>query len=331
MNAIFFVFHDGLEKYKRSGGYEGTHIDGIYADEIKGLVQECSHDIFSLYVELTYMYVRYTGTNLHYLEVPTFLKDFSDNPTLFMISHLRSILAFNILDFYEQLIFEATNIMNTTLKEKISPKGPLLNIFRTFKPTINPEEKFVDLNVSICEIAEYISFLKSAIDCKKIPDEELEFLIAVNTFFGFINRSEVGKWEDCSSFLIKTFNLCTNDGNREDGFLNFNGHFIFEIFRKNASLPKKCLKDVNLWVLSGYKFKLDEMSKGYDDICEGIEREEYSEENILRCEEYIRVAWNIYKSFLFLNWTISTMTIKYAEKIILVYQQALQKITQFKD
>jgi len=307
MNAIFFIFHDGLDKYRRSGGYEGTHIDKIYAEEMKELVQEHSNNVFKLFVELTYMYVRYTATNLPYLEVPTFLKDCPDNPTLFMISHLRSLLAFNILDFYEQVIYEASNIINTTLKEKVTPKGSLLNIFRTFKPTINPEEKFVDLNVSFCEIAEYINFLKGIVDCKKVSDEELEFIVSINLYFGYVNRSEVGKWEDCSSYLIKAFNLYTNDGNRDDCFLGFNGHFIYEIFRNNTSLPKKCVKDVNLWVLSGYKFKLDEMSKEYDDIWEGIDREEYSEEVVIRCEEYVRVAWSIYKSLLCLNWSVSAI------------------------
>ena len=91
------------------------------------------------------------------------------------------------------------------------------------------------------------------------------------------------------------------------------------------------MKDVNLWVLSGYKFKLDEMSKQYDDFWEGIDREEYTEEVVMRREEYARVAWNIYKSFLCLKWSVSAITVKYAEKITLAYQQPSLKIRGFKD
>ena len=331
MNATFFIFHDAQDRYRRSGGYEGTHIDRIYINEISDLIREHHSNIFHIYSQLTYMYVRYTSTNLHYSEIPAFVENSNENPTLYLITHLRSVLAYNMIDFYEAFMTDSISIISAASKENRIHKGNILNLLRNFKPSTTPEEKIVDLNISLCEFAEYVNYLKLIVDSQKVSDDDLEFLISTSTYFGYITRSDSYKWEDCSSLLIKLFNSYTSDFNRSDGFLYFIGYFIYELFRNNPSFPKKYLKDINLWVLGGYKFKLEEMSKDYDDVWESIQREEYSELLLNKCEDNLKIAWKIYKSFIMLNWTVNTVTTKYAEKVIHVHEDAIRKIRSFKD
>jgi hypothetical protein len=265
------------------------------------------------------------------MEIPAFVENSQENPTLYMIHHLRSLLALNIIDFYDLFMTRVINVVNSSLKDKRMQKSELLTLLRNFKPSSNPEEKIVDLNVSLCEFAEYVNFLKNFTDSKKLADEDLEYLVSISVYFGYLGRSDPSKWEDCSSLVIKVLNSYTNDADRSEGFLHYNGFYIYEIFRNNQSLPKKYLKDINVWVLAGYKFKLEELGKDYDDISDSIDREEYSEPLLQKCEENLKTAWKVYKSFMMLTWNVSTLNIKYAEKVIHVHEDAIQKIKTFKD
>ena len=97
------------------------------------------------------------------------------------------------------------------------------------------------------------------------------------------------------------FNAYTNDALRNDSFLNMNGIALYELFRMNELLLRKNLRDLNLWVLAGYVYRLDTLQREWDDIKDSIEREEFSSKNLLKCKESIEEAKNIHLSFQFCN------------------------------
>ena len=310
---------------------KNDEIDEIYFSEICDMLEIFSSNPFDLYKELTYLYVRYTGTIEPYKEISPFNENNIDNKILYIISYFRAFTAYNIIEFYELLITETQKLMISLMKNKDIINGKVIDLIKKFTFKMNPEEKLINIETSLCELCEYVSYLRKTIENSKFAINDLESLICISIYFGYINREDTQKWEEFSNILIKVFNTYTNDGLRKDSFLNMNGIGLYEIFRMNDMLLRKFLRDINLWVLAGYRFRLDSMKREWDDIKEAIDREEFSLANLQKCRENLEEAKNVHSSYLFCIWNVNYINIKQAEKIIILYTWAEYKIIELQD
>jgi hypothetical protein len=161
--------------------------------------------------------------------------------------------------------------------------------------------------------------------------EDLEFIIAVSIYFSYFNKDDTVIWQECSSFVIKVFNCYTNDALRKDSFFNMNGISLYELFKMNEMLKRTNLRDINLWVLTGYRYRLDTMQREWEDIKESIDREEFNMKTLVKCQENVEEASNIYSSYQFCNWNVNYGNNKQAKDIIVMYTWAKNKINKLKD
>ena len=331
MVNLFNVFEKEYESICKEINTPLEEIDELFLGEVKEILQSMCYNIFDVFRELTFLYVRYTEDQRPYKDIPPFIEEKSPNKVFEIICYMRNFIAKNLCDFYELVIAEAATIIQNTLKNKAIFKGNLLNVIRDFQAKEDPEEKFVNFEVSMCEFAEYASYIKGFIDRQKFPPEPTEFLLAHVLYFSYVNREDSEKWSECGEFIVKTFNSFTNDASRPDSFLNLNGYALYELYKMNDFLERKNLRDVNLWALSGYRYSQEKMIKDFDDFRDAIDREEYSEIMLKTCKENIESAKNILSSYLFLPWTVTSHLVQQAQKIIAYYQMAEFKIKQFKD
>jgi hypothetical protein len=331
MNILVSLFNDLSQRLIIDENKELTDIDAVFYSEIQDLVEIPSVSPFDVYNELTYIFVRYTGTNVPYKHISPFIEDVTDNPVLYIIFYLRSYAACNILDFYEQVTFESQHIINISIKNKAVTTSNLLSIINASQFKEQPDQKLVQMEMSLCEVSEYMSYVIKFVKNSPFIPKDLEYLIAVSFYFGYINKEDNSKWEECSELIIKVFNGYTNDSLRRDSFLNMNGIKLYELFKMNEMILRKFIRDISLWIQAGYRYRLDTMEREWADIQESIEREEYSYKNLSKCQENITESRCIYSSYKFLPWNVNSLNIKQATRVITSYTWAEHKIKNLKD
>jgi hypothetical protein len=264
-------------------------------------------------------------------ELPTFIEEDPNIPILNLIALFRNILAKNIVSLYSKIVEQAESIVINTIKKKMAITNKLLDTITNFEIDLELEEITIETEVSMCEFCEYLANAMVLHERKFIKEYDFEFLLAVSLFFGFVDKEDNEKWETISSFVVKVINGQTIDSNRHDGFYNFNGLLIYELFKTNDSLLRKNVRDVNFWVLAGYRFKMDSLLKEFNDIQESINREEYSLNTLTQCQANIQEARNIYSSYIYGCWTVNQTSVRHAEKVIQLYSWAEYKIKLLED
>ncbi|OMJ88405.1 hypothetical protein SteCoe_9624 [Stentor coeruleus] len=306
-------------------------LDQSYFEDLKNLLTNKSFSGFYIYKELTYIYTRYMSSDIPCRELPTFIEEDPSMPILNLISIFRNILAKNIINLYSKIIEQVESIVINTIKKKMVITNKLLFTIQNFEIDLELEEITIETEVSMCEFCEYLSSAMVLYERQFIKDQDFEFLLAISLFFGFVDKEDNDKWETISSFIVKVINAQTIDSNRHDGFYNFNGLLIYELFKTNDSLLRKNIRDVNFWVLAGYRFRMDNLMKEFNDIKESINREEYSLNTLSQCQAYIQEARNIYSSYIYGCWTVNQTSVRHAEKVIQLYSWAEYKIKLLED
>ena len=172
---------------------KNDEIDEIYFSEICDMLEIFSSNPFDLYKELTYLYVRYTGTIEPYKEISPFNENNIDNKILYIISYFRAFTAYNIIEFYELLITETQKLMISLMKNKDIINGKVIDLIKKFTFKMNPEEKLINIETSLCELCEYVSYLRKTIENSKFAINDLESLICISIYFGYINREDTQK------------------------------------------------------------------------------------------------------------------------------------------
>ena len=311
---------------------ELSELDQICLLEIRSIIDLAEINCFDVYKELTYLYVRYTNTTTPYKHISPFIEEDSTNHILYIISSLRAFTAYNLMDFYEQLIYESMSIVTSSIKNKCAVRSSTLTgLIKNFNYALNLEEKLVSLEVSLCEFSEYMSYVKNLFENSKASLEDLEYLFAICIYFSYIERDDNAKWDDSADLIIKVFNKYAHDALRGDSFLNMNGIKFFELFKMNEMMQRKKVRDINLWVLAGYRYRLDSMLRDFADIRESIQREEYSVNYSRKCHDTLVEAKNIHSAYIFFNWNVNYGEINQAKKVISLYIWADYRIKSLKE
>ena len=167
--------------------------DKIFYSEFYEMLETLTLNPFDLYKDLTYFYVRYSGAIIPYKHIPSFLDEKPENVILFLISYFRTICAYNILNIYEEIITQSQTIISNSLKGQANTSNKIVSLIKSTNFEINPEEKFINIEASLCTFAEYFSFLKKFIETSKLLEEDLEFLLAVSFYFGYYNPEDSTK------------------------------------------------------------------------------------------------------------------------------------------
>lgn len=295
---------------------ELSNHDQIYLSEIREILETLTPNPLEIYKELTYLYVRYTNTTVHYRHISPFQEENLESPVLNVISYFRVISAQNVFDLYRKILNESQKIIVSTIKNKNPICGNLVFLLKNFGFQENLSEETAEMEMSLCEVCEYLSYVNKFFENCKISNEDLEYLLAVSIYFGYFDKEDTEKWEESSNFIVKIFNKYTNDGLRKDSYFNMNGIHLYELFKMNEIILRKHIRDINLWALAGYRYRLDMMSKELEDIKESIDREEFSVTNLNKCKENLIEAKNIHNAYQFYMWNVNSMNLRQVRKII---------------
>lgn len=297
MSEILRIYTESLRKFEESK----LVIEERYVlDEIEEQVKRPIGDFCDMYKELTFIYIRYTGTAEYYKDIDPFRPiDNEPDQISILLNRLCSKLAQYISALYSDSIKKSDLSLKSLLKYNTLFNSSLIQTIKFSNILSEPNSAPIDFFTSLIEFAEYITYLKQIIRLKIFSEEDLDFVVCVCIQFGFCNCNEKNN-EKIFQALIEILRKYSDDVKVYGNSLNLNGILIYKLFLNCSSISFVFLKQVKEAIFRVYTDKIADFDTDLSEILNNVKHQQIYTRD---CQTFISNLATIHNLFIVIQFT----------------------------
>jgi hypothetical protein len=291
--------------------------DNLYLGDLKKLLTS-DMNLCEMFLNISYMHVRYLESALAFQDISPFEWNESSE-------FLRLLTGSKVLMVYD-LINLFVNTARVSELKIIKPSdrdhGANLceQVVRKMSKDIDEPMMLSDGWQNLYRFAEYITRVRPILTNLAISADSKDLLLSVSIYYSFLNPTSEMHWLEVNIRIIECISNIDEPFDSISYYKQLQGVLIHSLFVENYIFPKKKLKEISDWIVSRYKKYLDFWEDQVVLFKSSIDSSQHNSGYLQACSKYLMHIKLILQAFQFEKWSVSSLILKQADRVLVGLQ-----------
>ena len=281
-----------------------------YKAEIEDQIKRPLGEYCDIYKELTFIYIRYTGSSTYYKDIDPYLPPDPNDPILYLLSQYRSNLADRISKLYSQVLTQSKLLVSNYCKNGFIISTNFVNLISWLDCRLEENKSLSGFQTSLIEFCEFVASFKKIVKIGRFELEQLEVFFAIFMNFGFNHFYKREEWDKCIEWMRNVFLEYSEDLQRDGDGWGPGCYLVYRAFDGIDHAKRGTLKDVSEVILDGYMRRVERVEKDMQEVKYLIENECFTESLVKTINTISTQLQNFFHITHYLNWKISSPSTK---------------------